>query len=86
MKMPSLRLGYVIHKMADQVKGLVVNIFLLSSLTAVLSIAADIFMALLLQLQNQQEMLVAQCSGRTDRWWINLWQGHLMEEEWSTNL
>ena len=70
-------------------------------------------MALLLQFQNQQEMLVAQCSvtqneficrakrrrtglrkaraywkkqGRTGRWWINLWQGHLMEEEWSANL
>lgn len=24
--------------------------------------------------------------GRTDRWWINLWQGHLPEDEWKYNL
>ena len=24
--------------------------------------------------------------GRTDQWWINLWQGHLLEEEWQANL
>ena len=24
--------------------------------------------------------------GRTDQWWINLWQGQLLEEEWEANL
>ena len=24
--------------------------------------------------------------GITDQWWINLWQGHLMGEEWQANL
>lgn len=24
--------------------------------------------------------------GRTEKWWINLWQGQLMEEEWVNNL
>ena len=74
--------------------------------------AVDIFMALLLQLKTQQEILIAQTTrqnefvcrakqkrtaprkaqvywqkpGRTDQWWINLWQGHLVEAEWEANL
>lgn len=36
--------------------------FLLSTLTAALSIVVDIFMALLLQLKNQQELLIAQAT------------------------
>ena len=24
--------------------------------------------------------------GRTEQWWNNLWQGHLLEEEWNVNL
>ena len=74
--------------------------------------AGDIFMALLLQLKTQQEILIAQTTrqnefvcrakrkrtaprkarlywqkpGRTDQWWINLWQGHLVEAEWEANL
>ena len=73
----------------------------------------DIFMALLLQLKTQQEMLIAQTTlrqnefvcrakqkriaprkarsywqkpGRMDQWWINMWQGQLVEEEWEANL
>ena len=54
--------GYRLDKMADRRKGSAINIVcLLSSLTAVLSMAVDhIFMALLLQLKTQQEMLIAQ--------------------------
>ena len=100
--------------MADRRKVAINIMFLLSSLTAALSVVVDIFMALLLQLKTQQEMLIAQATlrqnelvcrakqkqtgprkarracwqkpGRTDQWWINLWQGQLLEEEWEANL
>lgn len=102
------RPGYIFDKIADRRK-VAINIVL----TAALSMVVDIFMALLLQLMTQQEMLIAQATlrenefvcrakqkwtaprkawvcwqkpGRTDQWWINLWEGQLVEEGWEANL
>lgn len=98
--------------MADLGK-LVLAVSVLSSLTVVLQLASQILSLYLLQLQRQQDFLMAQIAlrknafvirgrqkrrgqrkpraswkkpGRIDRWWINLWQGYLPEDEWKYNL
>ena len=48
--------------MVDTGKRLTTNVFLLSSLSAVLSMAVHIFIALLLHLKTQQEFLTAQAT------------------------
>jgi len=52
--------------MADRRKVAINVTFLLSSLTTALLMVVDIFMALLLQLKTQQEMLIAQNNIETE--------------------
>ena len=58
-----IKLGQSVNKTVDHRKRLTLNIvFLLSSLSAVLSMAVHIFIALLLHLKTQQEFLTAQAT------------------------
>lgn len=38
------------------------------------------------QHRQRKQRSVWKREGRTEQWWINLWQGHLREDEWLKNL
>ena len=85
--------------MAERTKVATNIMFLLSTPTAALSVVVDIFMALLLQLKNQQELPIAQGTLRqnefvsrakqkrtTPRKARAYWQKPGMTDQWWTNL